>query len=115
LADEYRLRFKKAVHLITKVPRQKGYSVLYGNTGRMVTFINLLNHRKHFIKDLCDTFEHEDLHCALWRINIPFSYHDDLIELIISVRKKSQKQSLKSTKKALFYFYFHHPRIFISN
>jgi len=101
LADEYRFRFKRNTHLVKNFPRQRGYTVRDNSNGRIVTYINLLNHSGNIIQDICDSLEEEDLHSALWRIIRRHSRLDlhRVIDLMIP-RCEKKKRSHKNHKRA---------------
>lgn len=112
MADEYRFRFKRNCHVAPGITRQKCYTLKHHRSkGRLVTYVNLLNHFKT-IKELYDSFEEEDLHCAIWRldgrrrtkqhlaISWMLAVKRGAIELLIQRRKKAK---LKRAQKALFF------------
>lgn len=118
MADEYRLRFKRNCHVVPGVLSQRCYTLQHyrktsrarHSRGRLVTYVNLLSHFKT-IKELYDSFEDEDLHCALWRVSRRRANHHLAIRRMIAVRKgrmelliqKRKKDKLKRAQKALFF------------
>lgn len=119
MADEYRLRFKRNCHVVPGVLSQRCYTLRHyrrtprylHSRGRLVTYVNLLSHFKT-IKELYDTFEEEDLHCAIWRVSRRYVNHHLAIRRMIAVRKgrmglliqKRKKDNLKRAQKGSVFF-----------